>query len=93
MGVKKDIRFGGETYDPVYDKERLKIQLGRVFLTVLDRQWWTLHELSRVTGAPEASVSARLRDLRKDRFGGHVVERRARGERAKGWFEYRLGGG
>jgi hypothetical protein len=87
----KVLIFDGETYDPVFDKERLKIQLGRVFLTIMDRQWWTLRELSKVTGAPEASVSARLRDLRKERFGSHLIERRAREERARGWFEYRLG--
>ena len=28
------------------------------------------------TGDPEASVSARLRDLRKKRFGSHIITRR-----------------
>jgi len=39
------------------------------------------------TSHPEASVSARLRDLRKEKFGGHVVERRAV---KRGLFEYRV---
>jgi DNA-binding IclR family transcriptional regulator len=36
--------------------------------------WWTLRELSAATGAPEASVSARIRDLKKARFGSHKIE-------------------
>ena len=39
---------------------------------------------------PQASISARLRDLRKPRNGGYVIERRRRGEAAKGIFEYRM---
>jgi hypothetical protein len=40
-----------------------------------------------VTGFPEASISARLRDFRKEQFGKHVVERR---RRSQGQWEYRL---
>jgi hypothetical protein len=47
-------------------------------------------QLGRVTGDPQASVSAQLRHLRKERFGAHTVEKRARGERAHGLFEYRV---
>jgi hypothetical protein len=38
---------------------------------------------------PEGSVSARLRDLRKDKFGGFEVERK-RDSIEKGLFLYRL---
>jgi hypothetical protein len=58
--------------------------------------WLTLHELSRLTGYGEASVSAQLRHLRKPRFGGFAVEKRQRavdevirGERGTLW-EYQL---
>ncbi len=52
--------------------------------------WWTLREISQHTGDPEASISARLRDLRKARFGAHTVNRRRRGDPTKGVFEYQL---
>jgi hypothetical protein len=58
--------------------------------------WLTLHELSRLTGYGEASVSAQLRHLRKPRYGGFVVDKRQRGvdevirgERGPVW-EYQL---
>jgi hypothetical protein len=41
-----------------------------------DGEWHTLKELSTITGASEASCSARLRDFRKPKFGGHTVDRR-----------------
>jgi len=82
--------FDGNTYDPKYDKERLASQLNRVFNCMKDRKWRTLKEISRIVSAPEASVSARLRDFRKERFGSYVVEMRPKEDRKKGWYEYRL---
>ena len=58
--------FRGETYSPVVDGVRLKGQLGDVFSLMKDREWRTLRELSNLTGHPEASLSARLRDIRKE---------------------------
>jgi hypothetical protein len=58
--------------------------------------WLTLHELSRLTGYGEASVSAQLRHLRKPRYGGFLVNKRVRamdevirGDRGPVW-EYQL---
>jgi hypothetical protein len=84
------IRFDGASYDAAADEARLTGQLQRVFECMKDGRWRTLGELHRIAGATEASVSARLRDLRKPRFGGHTVNRRARGERSQGVFEYQL---
>jgi hypothetical protein len=42
------------------------------------RTWWTLEQLSEITGHPQASVSARLRDFRKTKYGGHTVTARKR---------------
>ncbi len=66
--------FDGATYDRPRDHARLGSQLQRVGRLMLDGRWRTLAEIADTTGAPEASVSARLRDLRKDKFGGHVLE-------------------
>ena len=79
--------FDGATYEPDRDGNRLRAQFNRVKTALSDGQWWTLKELSSVTGAPEASISARLRDLRKQKFGGHVIERRYV---CIGLFQYRL---
>jgi hypothetical protein len=54
---------------------RLARQQRAVFDVMKDGRLRTLHEISRLTGAPEASVSARLRDFRKQRYGGSTVER------------------
>ena len=85
--------FDGKTYDPALDKDRLKKQLGRVYDVMNDGWWMTLLEIqdwSRTrhnTFDPEASISARLRDLRKPKFGGYNIERR---RRTNGTWEYRL---
>jgi hypothetical protein len=80
--------FDGETYEPEQDKDRLSSQLRSVYELMTDGLWRTLPEIAtRIDRASEASVSARLRDLRKVKFGGHEVHRR---RRSRGLFEYRL---
>lgn len=84
--------FDGLTFDALLDLGRLNAQARRVADVMLDGQWRTLREVSTATGDPEASVSARLRDLRKPANGGHTVERRRRPGWAAtaGLWEYRL---
>lgn len=84
------VRFAGATYDPAFDDARLEKQLGRVYDCMIDGRWRTLTEISHTTRDPEASISAQLRHLRKPRFGSYLVERRHRGDRAAGLYEYRL---
>lgn len=67
--------FDGATYDAARDGERLAGQLRRVQALMADGQWRTLAQIAQAVGGSEAGVSARLRDLRKPRFGGHVIER------------------
>lgn len=68
-------RFDGATFSPELDGERLGGQLVRVRDLMLDGSWRTLREIAAAVGGSEAGVSARLRDLRKRRFGGFVVLR------------------
>lgn len=77
---------GGSTYDHERDGARLGKQLRAVIDVLIThrRGWWTLRDLSDEVGAPEASISARLRDMRKL---GFEIERRYV---AKGLHEYRL---
>lgn len=77
----------GSTYVHERDGVRLHKQHERVLLALRNGAWWTLAQLSTHTGDPEASVSARLRDLRKPRFGSHEIDRRYV---RRGLFEYRL---
>ena len=80
--------FDGETYRRDLDMGRLKTQLDRVYTCLRrDPRWWTLSELQAVCGGSEAGVSARVRDLRKDKFGGNEVERQ-RGD--GGLWRYRM---
>lgn len=79
--------FDGDTYDERLDRSRLTGQLQRVYALMSDGVWRTLPEIEAVTGGTAASVSARLRDLRKEKFGAHTVEaRRLR----QGLYVYRV---
>ena len=69
-----DLFFDGRTYVHERDGGRLASQHKRVLSALEAGGWWTLRELSLATGAPEASVSARIRDLKKARFGSHKIE-------------------
>jgi len=68
------------------DEARLTGQLAKVKALMSDRNWRTLAVISAITGASEASASARLRQLRSQ--GYQVDRRRVRG----GLFEYRVTG-
>lgn len=81
------LQFDGSTYEHERDGSRLAEQTRAVFSVMKDGQFRTLSLIAQMTGAPEASVSARLRDLRKSRFGGHTVNRRYV---CKGLFQYQL---
>lgn len=79
--------FDGATIDDKRDESRLKIQLAKVRSAMWDGRWHTLDELAAAADAPQASVSARIRDLRKPKFGAYRVERR---HIKGGLFEYRI---
>ena len=75
-GRQTELFFDGKTYDPAYDRERLRNLLGRVFEYMSDGHWHSLAGIHMECGGTEASCSARLRDLRKERFGSHTIERK-----------------
>lgn len=54
---------------------RLTTQLARIYDLMSDGVWRSLPEIADAVRCTETSASARLRDLRKSRFGGHIVER------------------
>lgn len=71
------------------DVPRLAGQLARVYELMTDGEYRTLGEIADVIGGWESSISARLRDLRKTRFGGHQVIVRQR-QASPLIFEYKL---
>jgi hypothetical protein len=83
-------KFNGPVYEPEFDQDRLTGQIRRVYDLMIDGRWRTLDEISRATNDPHASISAQLRHLRKERFGSHVIDKQARGNRKTGLWEYRL---
>ncbi len=82
-----NLTFNGTTYDQARDSNRLSLQYQRTFECMADGQWRTLEQLATLVGAPTHSVSARLRDMRKPRFGSHLVDREHLG---RGLYRYRL---
>ena len=88
-----EAHFNGPVYEPAFDYSRLRGQIMRVYECMKDHRWRTLDEIARVTGDPHASISAQLRHLRKERFGSHTIEKRPRGDRSAGLWEYRIADG
>lgn len=83
-------KFDGETFVAERDGDRLRCQLVDVRTLMADGEWRTLSEIARECGYPDSSIpgiSARLRDLRKLKFGAHTVERRYL---HNGLWEYRM---
>lgn len=82
--------FDGDTFDPEEDGERLTRQLAAVRTLMLDGRWRTFVQIQEIIGmGTEAAISARLRDLRKPKFGAYEVLRR-RVPGTKGLHEYRV---
>lgn len=75
------------------DTPRLNGQLQAVYDTMSDGQWYSIENLSQkvaqATKKPvsQTSISARIRDLRKAKFGGYNVERQ---KVSDGLYEYRI---
>lgn len=80
-------QFDGETFDIAQDQQRLSTQLLKVQALMQDGRWRTLTMIQAVCGGSEAGISARLRDLRKQKNGGWTVERQ---RKAGGLWEYRI---
>jgi len=88
--------FSGSNYEAKFDEARLTGQIERVYNAMKDGEWRTLSEIqTRIMEMTrkndgEASISAQLRNLKKKDFGKHTLEKRSRGERVSGLYEYKL---
>lgn len=81
--------FGGSTYKPEHDGPRLRHQLDKVRSFMLGHGWATLAQIADELKIPEASASARLRDLRKIPNGAYTIDRR-RVPGGRGLHEYKV---
>lgn len=81
-------RFQGPDLAPA-DQRRLGRQLEAVRQVMADERWRTLRQISELVDAPESSVSARLRDLRKSSHGQYAVDRK-RSAPGSGLWLYRV---
>ncbi len=93
VDVVPEPKFDGQTCDAPFDSKRLSGQLEKVYRLMIDGEWRTLAQIRTAIGAgSEAAISARLRDLRKPKFGSHTVERRRHPFTlpSAGLFQYRL---
>jgi hypothetical protein len=89
--------FSGSDYVPKHDQKRLTGQIERVYLLLCGSGWLTLSEMEKALNDlhpehhhPQASISAQIRNLRKIQFGSHEIEKRPRGDRGNGLYEYKL---
>lgn len=85
--TNKPYPFGGSTFEASEDGARLTKHLQKVLDLMSDEKWRTLRQIADVVGCSEGGAGARLRDLRKQWAGGHIVDRR---RVAGGLWEYRL---
>lgn len=88
--INSELDFNGPDYEPENDRARLTGQIRAIYKFMNENEWKTLREIEDALGYPQASISAQLRHLRKPRFGCHVIDKRRRGDRKQGLFEYKL---
>lgn len=86
----ENVTFDGSDIDSQKDNARLTGQIKVIFDLMKDGKFRTLREIEDLTNFPQSSISAQLRNLRKERFGSFDVEKISRGDRENGLFEYRI---
>ena len=83
----EEAQFGAVLPDDPKIKKRASTQRIQLFYRMKGGSYWTLEELSSMTGIFVQSVSARLRDFRKPQYGGHTVVKKMLNE---GVWQYKL---
>ncbi|OPX65702.1 MAG: hypothetical protein A4E30_00283 [Methanomassiliicoccales archaeon PtaB.Bin215] len=81
-------RFDGAFFNEELDRARLTTQIEKVRKALADGRWHTVAAIAELIDAPEPSVSAQIRNLRKQENGGYIIETRRDGD--TGLFVYRL---
>ena len=88
--------FDGPDYKPENDHARLTLMMVQMANLMRDGEWRTIPEIKesikKKNGSRymETSVSAGLRDFEKAKFGGHIKDKRHRGDPKNGLYEYKI---
>ena len=85
--MQQELQFDGADYVKERDYQRLANNHFKLKELMKDSVYRTLGEISKFIDVPEASVSAGLRDFRKEKFGGHTLNKRYEGN---GLYSYQL---
>jgi len=85
--MQHEMVFDGSDYVHERDSKRLGTQLEQIRDFMEGRGYLTLQEISDATGHPHASVSAQLRNLRKQRFGSRIIDKKYI---SNGLYSYKL---
>jgi CRP-like cAMP-binding protein len=83
------MRFDGADYIHSRDSKRLGTQMEQIRDFMEGKGYLTLQEIADATGNPPASVSAQLRNLRKERFGSRIIDKKYV---SNGLYSYKLVG-
>ena len=78
--------FQGSDITPE-DTPRLTLQIDTIRELMLDGKWRGLDEITNITGYPHSSISAQLRNLRKESRGKYIVNKKNEGN---GYFLYQV---
>ena len=71
-------------------QDRARDQLFRVWNYLRNHTWVRVPEMAEALGISQTGAASRIRDLRKAKYGGHIVLRRFLGH---GIYEFSLGSG
>lgn len=82
-----NVVFDGDDYVHQRDSKRLKTQLEQIESYIEGKGYLTLQEIADATGFAQTSVSAQLRNLRKERFGSRKIDRKYI---SNGLYSYKL---
>jgi len=74
--MQQELIFDGANYVHERDGKRLAKNHFKLRELMKDKVFRTLGEISYITKIPEASVSAGLRDFRKEKFGSHILNKK-----------------
>lgn len=85
--MQQELVFDGADYIHERDGQRLAKNHLKLKEIMQDKVYRTLYEISHLTNIPEASVSAGLRDFRKQKFGSNTLNKKYLGN---GLYSYQL---
>lgn len=80
----------GATFQESLDGERVRTQMQVIRDFMLSHDFVTLSEIEHCLKYPSASISAQLRHLKKDKFGGYELEKKRLSINNAGTWLYKL---